>query len=164
MATDIIERLQKIADASRWPNGQDIPLGSQCREAALEIASLRQQVDEARALAYANTDKGPMLWKDIAQDAFDRAEQNRRLVKDAKLELGWKYNEFFELVSPACAVEPEEVAGRDEIARIIDPHSFLPVNAPADETDRLIVDMVAQSKEDALRKADRIIAAMGSKP
>lgn len=45
---------------------------------------------------------------------------------------------------------------RDIIANIIDPHSFLPDNSGDD----LIAEMVRQGKQDALRKADRVIAAI----
>ncbi len=38
---DIVERLTRIADASRREDGTDIPLGEQCREAASEIKRLR---------------------------------------------------------------------------------------------------------------------------
>ena len=40
-APDIVERLIKIADASRREDGTDIPLGEHLREAAAEIERLR---------------------------------------------------------------------------------------------------------------------------
>ena len=39
--SDIVERLHKIADASRRPDGTDIPLGEELRAAANEIEQLR---------------------------------------------------------------------------------------------------------------------------
>lgn len=51
---------------------------------------------------------------------------------------------------------------REKIAQIIDPHSFLPTGMPVDEVDEHILHMVAQGKEDALRKADRILALSGN--
>lgn len=39
--TDIVERMIRIADASKRDDGTDIPLGQQCREAASEIERLR---------------------------------------------------------------------------------------------------------------------------
>lgn len=52
---------------------------------------------------------------------------------------------------------------RESVGRIIDPHSFLPVGPAEDDIDELITDMVAQSREDALRKADRVLALLASR-
>ncbi len=43
---------------------------------------------------------------------------------------------------------------RDQIARIIDPHSFIDYSGD----DEMVGEIVRQSREDALRKADRIAA------
>jgi hypothetical protein len=53
---------------------------------------------------------------------------------------------------------------REIVARIIDPHSFLPVHEPDDPGGWPISYMVNQSKADAFRKADRIIAALSLSP
>lgn len=47
--------------------------------------------------------------------------------------------------------------GREEIARIIDPHSFLDIQFTDDAS---LLDMVEQSKTDALRKADTILSLL----
>lgn len=41
----IVERLTRIADASRRDDGSDIPLGEQCREAATIISELQAERD-----------------------------------------------------------------------------------------------------------------------
>lgn len=43
---------------------------------------------------------------------------------------------------------------REAIAKVIDPHSFLPYT----DEDEIVGEIVRQSKEDALRKADKILA------
>lgn len=50
---------------------------------------------------------------------------------------------------------------RDEIARIIDPHSFCDIPFTDEQ---VLLDMVEQSKRDAERKADRILAALAASP
>jgi hypothetical protein len=40
---DIVDKLVRIADASRRDDGSDIPLGEQCRDAAAEIERLRRE-------------------------------------------------------------------------------------------------------------------------
>lgn len=52
----------------------------------------------------------------------------------------------------------EKGAGVEEIARIIDPHSFLPDNSGDD----LIAEMVRQGQEDARDKATRILSAIAA--
>lgn len=42
---DIVERLSKIADASRRADGTDIPLGEEVRAGAAEILRLRAEVE-----------------------------------------------------------------------------------------------------------------------
>lgn len=48
--SDIVERLVKIADASRRADGSDIPLGAEVREAAAEIERLRARCDELKSI------------------------------------------------------------------------------------------------------------------
>jgi hypothetical protein len=50
------------------------------------------------------------------------------------------------------------VERRQEVAAIIDPHSFLDIPF----TDTMLLDMVEQSKGNALRKADRILALLST--
>jgi hypothetical protein len=45
--TDIVRKLENIADASMRIDGTDIPLGEQCREAAREIERLRTAAERA---------------------------------------------------------------------------------------------------------------------
>lgn len=52
-------------------------------------------------------------------------------------------------------------ADRVEIAKIIDPHSFCDIPFTDEQA---LLDMVEQSKEDALRKADRILSALAAAP
>lgn len=49
MTSDLVERLTKIADASRRANGTDIPLGKEVRAAADEITTLRKRVEDLEA-------------------------------------------------------------------------------------------------------------------
>ncbi|MDO6966929.1 hypothetical protein [Rhizobium alvei] len=45
--SDIVERLTMIADACKRPDGSDIPLGLELREAANEITALRSRLEQA---------------------------------------------------------------------------------------------------------------------
>lgn len=47
--SDIVANMIRIADAARRPDGSDIPLGEQCREAADEITRLCAEVERLRA-------------------------------------------------------------------------------------------------------------------
>lgn len=47
--SDIVERLIKIADASRRADGSDIPLGAEIRRSVAEIQRLRDELASARA-------------------------------------------------------------------------------------------------------------------
>jgi hypothetical protein len=49
---DIVERLTRIADAARRADGSDIPLGSECREAAAELTALRARLAELEGAAH----------------------------------------------------------------------------------------------------------------
>lgn len=49
------------------------------------VESLERRLAEATALAYCRTDKGPLAWKDICDDAFWQVENlRRRDIKDLK--------------------------------------------------------------------------------
>lgn len=63
---------------------------------------------------------------------------------------------------PAPAASPPPAAlGVEEVARIIDPHSFLPhMRSIGDEIDEMIEQSVQQSRELARRKATQIIALL----
>ncbi|MBS7697834.1 MULTISPECIES: hypothetical protein [unclassified Chelatococcus] len=49
---------------------------------------------------------------------------------------------------------------RERLARLIDPHSFIPYVGDGSSDDVWASDIVAQSKADALRKADAILKAL----
>jgi hypothetical protein len=55
-------------------------------------------------------------------------------------------------------------AVRDAVARIIDPHSFVPYQPTGAPDDVVFADMVKSSLDEAYRKADRIIAALAASP
>ena len=80
--TNLVERLRaasfqewKSYDSgfikeAKWPVGSEIG-----KKAADRIDELERQLTE---LAYAKTDKGPILWEEIAKDAFWQIERLRR--------------------------------------------------------------------------------------
>jgi len=85
------------------------------------------------------------------EDPF-AAWESVELLKTAESELSQARAELSALREGAVSVK------REDIANIIDPHSFMPIGdleAPFD-------DMVIQSRNVALRKADRIISAFAS--
>lgn len=70
--------------------------------------------------------------------------------------IAFTYREFQMVLSAlSLASSPSNEAMREAIARIIDPHSFMDIPFTNDPS---LLDMVKQSKGDALRKADRIVA------
>lgn len=70
---DIVERLQEYASDWRIRTGSVEVV----TEAIGTIASLRTELQEARALAYAETGAGPRLWKECWQDEVDKNEMLR---------------------------------------------------------------------------------------
>lgn len=61
----------------------------------------------------------------------------------------------------AARSAPEAGKAVDDIAKIIDPHSFMDIPFTDDP---VLLDMVEQSKQDAIRKAERILSALASSP
>lgn len=64
---ELVERLRKIADASRRADGTDIPLGQELREAADAIERLKRERDEAVAQIVSAREECPLVRR---QDYF----------------------------------------------------------------------------------------------
>lgn len=85
---DIVERLTKIADASRRTDGSDIPLGADCRSAADEIKRLRADLDllQDPAAVHLNMLRGGIAMPSLANikhlypEVREMAEQVERLT------------------------------------------------------------------------------------
>lgn len=93
---ELVERLRKIADASRRADGTDIPLGQELRSAADAIERLERERDEAIEYGSVMTDKyrrlihetGPAL---VAKIDAAEAEAVALHARVARLEEALKY-------------------------------------------------------------------------
>ncbi|QIG76655.1 hypothetical protein EVC28_031 [Rhizobium phage RHph_I1_23] len=69
--TDITTRLLDMSEAMYMDRDQD--------ELDALLLEAKQEIERIRKDAYCDTDKAPMLWKDICQAAFDEIEHLRRV-------------------------------------------------------------------------------------
>lgn len=77
----IVEKLIRIADASRRDDGSDIPLGEQCRQAAAIISELQAERDAHRLMS----EKNYALWA-RERDARIAAESSLSRIQSETVE------------------------------------------------------------------------------
>lgn len=136
-------------------------------EIALEDAAKSAFV-KAQSVYRADHDHFPLksTWETTSEDV----REGWRAISYAAVEAAWmpplgtqpeprQPRNIQSSVAPPARGQVEVMALRDQVARIIDPHSFLDI--PFTE-EQVLLDMVEQSKQDALRKADRILSALTS--